>query len=386
MSVCVTGFGIVDALGSSGDECYSNYMTPHDSTSPLDTGTSIHRSFKVRTALQMPAGADPAHLSKTSQMALHVVHQACEMAGVPRNSNVAVIFSSSVPVDLQDQFYAHKHGATTKRLGPRKLLDSLPGAAPALISSFFGFDGLSIGINAACATGLTSLDYAMHCVDDYDYVIVGAGESPSLTTAAVFNTLGALSNHSRPFDTTRSGFVLGEGAGCLVLESEEKARARNAVIFAQLHKPGISTDRGTDVAPDPMGIGAKTSMQKAIDNAGIGASDIDFVNAHATSTVLGDAAEYSAVRSLTSAPMYSCKGMIGHLLTAAGVNELIYSILFARRGHSGFNVNLNNPPADSEFLPTSPIYTNKLKTITLKNSFGFGKRCTSIILEVNHAQ
>jgi 3-oxoacyl-[acyl-carrier-protein] synthase II len=305
------------------------------------------------------------------------------MAGVPHNSNTAVIFSTTMPLDHQDQFYAHKHGASSKRLGPRKLIDSLPGATPALISSTFGFDGISVGMSAACATGLSSIDYAVRCLEDYDYVVVGAAESPSPTTASLFGTLGALSNESRPFDQKRDGFVLGEGAGCLVLESEAKAKARGARILARLHKPGMAIDHGTDVAPDPDGIGAIAAMQSALSYAGIQPTDIDYVNAHATSTVLGDLAEYKAVRSLTPAPMYSCKGMIGHLLTSAGINELIYAILFAERGHGGFNAKLDQPIEGAHSLPTAPSSTAKSTITTLKNSFGFGRRCASIVLEVD---
>lgn len=386
MAACVTGYGIIDALGSGGTDCYNAYMRMEDQRSPFDTGTSITHSFQVNSSIQLPPGVDGSHLSKTSRMGLHVVEQACSMAGVPPGSSVAVIFSSSIPLDFQDQFYAQRHGASSRRLGPRKLIDSLPGASAALISSHYQFDGISVGLTAACATGLTAIDYAIRCVDDYDYVIVGAAESPSTTTSSIFNTLGALSNESRPFDQSRSGFVLSEGAGCLVLESEEKARARGAVTYARLHKPGVAADRGSDVAPDLDGIGALSSMRRALSAAGINAEDIDFVNAHATSTIIGDAVEYKAVRELCDAPMYSCKGMFGHLLTAAGINELIYTILFSSHGHSGFNVNLQTPIETALYLPVDPIFSKKQTITTLKNSFGFGKRCASIVVEVPNVQ
>lgn len=386
MVACVTGYGIIDALGNNGADCYKTYMQGVDCRSVFDTGTQIDRSFQVTSAVQLPSDVDGLHLSKNSRMAMHVADQACRMAGVPHGSSAAVIFSSTMPLDFQDHFYAHRHGAVSRRLGPRKLIDSLPGASAALVSSHYGFDGIIVGLDAACATGLTAVDYAIRCLDDYDYVIVGAAESPSATTASIFNTLGAVSNESKPFDRSRSGFVLSEGAGCLVLESEEKARSRGVKVHAKLHKPGMAADLGSDVAPDLEGIGALSSMRRALKAAGIEVEDVDFINAHATSTIIGDMVEYKAVRELTDAPVYSCKGMFGHLLTAAGINELIYTILFSTHGHGGFNVNLQTPIEGAVGLPTVPMASNKQSIITLKNSFGFGKRCASIVVEASHVQ
>lgn len=380
MWVCVTGYGIVDALGSSGEQCYANYLQPNTFTSELETKTPINTIYRVTTPLTLPPKVNVAHLSRNSQLALHAVKQACDMAGVPSGSNTAVMFASDIPHDTQELFFSNYYGDNPKRVGPRRLIDALMGASAALVSSTFEFQGLSDGVYAACASGLASVDYAMRCVDDYDYVVVGTAESPSPLSASLFNALGALSNNSIPFDKNRNGFVLGEGAGCLVLESEEKAIKRGARIYAKLYKPGMARDHGSDVAPDPLGRGAIAAMQRAMANAGI--DDVDVVNAHATSTAIGDSVEYNAVRSITSAPTYSCKGKIGHLLTASNINELVYGILFSRNGHLGFNRHISEPIDGSINLPTAPIFTDSDKITTLKNSFGFGGRCVSMVMEV----
>jgi 3-oxoacyl-[acyl-carrier-protein] synthase II len=379
-TACITGFGLIDALGSTPDECYRNYMSDQLFTTHMDTNTPINTKYGVRAAPVLPQGVNGLHLSNNSRLALHVVDQACEMAGVQKGSNASVLFTSDIPRDSQDQFYDNYYGGNARRLGPRRLIDSLPGASASLVSSVFNFQGFSDGLNAACATGLASIDYAMRCIDDYDYIIVGAAESPSPATASLFHTLGAISNVSKPFDTTRNGFVLAEGAGCLIIESEEKARKRNAPIYAKIHKPGIAMDKGSDVAPDPHGQGAIAAMRQALLNAGL--DDVDAVNAHATSTPVGDVIEYNAVRTLTDAPMYSCKGKIGHLLTSSGINEMIYSILFSQHGHTGYNYQLTSPLENSHNLPTSPIHLDKQSITTMKNSFGFGGRCIALVMEV----
>lgn len=223
----------------------------------------------------------------------------------------------------------------------------------------------------------------MRFLDDYDYIVVGAGDCCSSKHAAnIFGSLGALANHSSPFDNNRAGFVLGDGAGCIILESEAKAKARGAKIYATLHKPGFSGDTSSDTSPDPDGRGAKEAMRRAIANAGN--IEIDAVNAHATSTIVGDKIEYDAIRSITNAPIYSCKGKIGHTINASGIIETIYTIMFSQHHHLGYTFNLNNPFVDDPNLPVQPIMLDKSIT-TLNNSFGFGGRCVSQVIEVPYA-
>lgn len=384
MYACVTGFGIIDALGASPEECYANYMSDSVPVSKIKTRTEIDTFFGVdEDKIILPSSIARNRISKQTALSLHTAKQACEMAGIMSSSNTAVIFASGVPTDSYEEHFSNYYTSRGKRLGPRKFIDTISGSVSSTISSLFGFTGARTANHAACTTGIFSIDYAIRCLEDYDHILVGTSEIVTETTVHLFNSLKALSNTSMPFDHHRSGFVAGEGSGCLVLESEKKARYRNAKVYARIHLPGFANDDEGDTLPDPDGKGAIIAMHKAISNAGIGVGDIDFVNAHATSTPAGDEVEYRAVRRVTEAPMYSCKGKIGHLLTSCNINEIIYSILFSQKSHSGFNANLTSPIPQSRHLPTSPVFVNKESIMTLKNSFGFGGRCASLIVTVN---
>lgn len=384
MYACVTGYGIIDALGASPEECYANYMSDSVPVSKIKTRTEIDTFFGVdEDKIILPSSVARNRISKQTALSLHTAKQACEMAGITSSSNTAVIFASGVPTDSYEEHFLNYYTSQGKRVGPRKFIDTISGSTSYAISSLFGFTGARTANHAACTTGIYSIDYAIRCLEEYDHVVVGTSEIVTETTIHLFESLRALSNNSMPFDQHRSGFVAGEGSGCLVLESEKKARARNARVYARVYLPGLASDDEGDTLPNPDGKGAIAAMRKAIDNAGIQFSDVDFVNAHATSTPAGDEVEYRAVRGVTEAPVYSCKGKIGHLLTSCNINEIIYSILFSQKSHSGFNTNLTTPIYQSHHLPTSPVYVNKTSIVTLKNSFGFGGRCASLIITVH---
>ena len=376
MKACVTGFGIVDALGFTPTQCYENYMSDKDFIQHLESDTPINRAFIVdEKACEYPPGVKIPPLSRSARLSLHAVKHAISSAGVSPSENVGVFFSHGALGEIDHEFH------TGKRLSPRRVISGLVGSIPSLISQTYGFRGINTGTSAACATGLITIDYAMRFLDEYDYVVVGAADCLSSKHGALlFNQIGALANHSTPFDNGRAGFVLGDGAGCLILESYEKAVARGAKIHAILHKPGISNDTSSDTSPDPDGRGAKDAMRKALANSGF--EDVDAVNAHATSTVIGDIIEYNAIRSITNAPIYSCKGKMGHTINASGIIETIYTIMFASNKHIGYTFNLKDPLSADPGLVTEPVYLDNI--VTLNNSFGFGGRCVSQVIEVSN--
>lgn len=381
IKACVTGYGIIDALGNNPLDCYNNYMSDKNFVSNATLTPNINKCFSVNDEeCILPSGHKETHLSKSSKFALHVVHQAMSMANVSDTKNVGVFFSGNIPLDHHQTFFSNLYGTSTKRLTPRKILNVLPGSLSTLITLTYQFRGINVGVSAACATGIATIDYAMRYIDEYDYVIVGSTDDSAHPIAAkLFDTLGALSNESKPFDKDRLGFVLGEGAGCFILESEEKALARGAKIYARLHKVGIASDTSSETSPDPEGKGAIESMNKSISNAGL---EIDFVNAHGTSTIVGDDIEFNAISKVLDVPIYSCKGKIGHTLAASAIIESIYIVLFGINGHSGYNFNLTNPLSNSSNLITKPRFINNKNIVTLKNSFGFGGRCMSQVIEV----
>lgn len=379
MKACVTGFGMVDALGFDPNSCYREYMTHGTKTSQIDTGLAIHTAYVVDdTKCILPPSINHVNLSRNARMALHAANQA--LKDVPYSQNVGVFFSGNMPTDLQDEFFTKYHQGSRRLVSPRKTINILPGFTSSIIAQTFGFEGINTGAIAACSTGTATIDYAMRYLDDYDYVVVGSTDDSSLRPSAhLFNILGALSNHSAPFDKSRNGFVLGEGAGCLILEHPDKAAARGAKVYATLHKVHSATDTESETSPDRQGKGAVKAMRSAIDEYG---GIIDVVNAHGTSTVIGDQIEYDAIRSVISAPIFSCKGKIGHTLNASGIIETIYNILFGINHHTGFNHNLTEPLADDSNLITHPIQIDR-DIVVLKNTFGFGGRCTSQVIEIH---
>jgi 3-oxoacyl-[acyl-carrier-protein] synthase II len=224
-------------------------------------------------------------------------------------------------------------------------------------------------------------------------MIAGGTEAVSLPlTFAGFDQMGALSRRndaperaSRPFDRDRDGFVVGEGAGILILESLEHARARGAYIYAELASIGMTADAGHITAPDEHGEGARKAMLMALERAGIRPEDVDYINAHGTATPLGDVSETRAIKRLFGAHAYqlavsSTKSQIGHLLGGAGAVEAIATLMALDRGILPPTINLDNPDPECD-LDYVPNRARPAKVeVALSNSFGFGGHNSAIVL------
>jgi 3-oxoacyl-[acyl-carrier-protein] synthase II len=228
---------------------------------------------------------------------------------------------------------------------------------------------------------------------DADVMVAGGSESPvnriSMAGFAAARALSTGSNDqparaSRPYDKDRDGFVLSEGAGCVVLEERDHARRRGARIYAELVGYGLSGDAYHITAPDPSGDGALRCMHNAIRRAGITAADIDYINAHGTSTPLGDEIELNAVHRLVGnaaarLSMSSTKSSIGHLLGAAGAVEAIFSILASRDNIAPPTINLDNPSVDTAIDLVPHRARKRDIDVVLSNSFGFGGTNASLV-------
>jgi 3-oxoacyl-[acyl-carrier-protein] synthase II len=309
----------------------------------------------------------------------YAVEQAMKMAKVPSTVNVAVVVSSVTGGnDLRWEQYLTRF--QNKRYPLKKSLNILHDALCSAISQQYEFTGVNLSLYSACATGLMSIDYGINLVNEYDYVVVGGADNGSnVIDISFFNSLQALSNHSAPFDDKRDGFVIGSGAGALILESEEKARARGAPIHATVFSAGNASDGFDRTAPS--GKGACLAMEKALINAKV--DTVDFVNAHGTGTPAGDRVEYdSIIKVVGDKPIYSNKGKIGHTLAAAGVIETIYSIESMNKQILPPNFNFKNASYDvAQNLVRKPIYFDKKTAYTLNNSFGFGGKCSSMVVQ-----
>ncbi len=295
------------------------------------------------------------------------------------------VFSDQTKVLLQEG---------PKRLSPFFIPMLISDMAPGLISMEYGLRGPNYAIVSACATGNNNIgDAFMLLQRGTADVMVCGGTEASVTELGVggFNAIKAMSTRndtpqtaSRPFDATRDGFVLGEGAGALVLETLEHAQARGAKIYAELIGVGMSADAYHMTAPHPEGIGAALGMRNALDDAGIAPEEVDYLNMHGTATPLGDVAETNAIKEVFGDHAYemslsSTKSMTGHLLGAAGAVEAIASILAVVHNRVPPTINFETPDPLCDLDYTFNAPKERDVRTAASNAFGFGGHNTTLI-------
>jgi 3-oxoacyl-[acyl-carrier-protein] synthase II len=282
-----------------------------------------------------------------------------------------------------------------RRVSPFLIPMMLPDAAGGQVAITFGMRGPNLGLISACATGTNALGEAAEVIrrGGADVMVAGGAEAAiNNVTLAGFNSMGAISTRndeperaSRPFDKDRDGFLAGEGAGVLVLESEAHALARGARIWGEVLGYGITNDAYHISAPLENGAGAVVCMRLALEQAGLAPADIDYLNAHGTSTPLNDKSETAAVKTVFGEraydlPISSTKSMTGHLLGAAGAVEAIFCLLALRDGRLPPTINYEtpDPECDLDYVPNQA----RAKAVhrVMSNSFGFGGHNACIVL------
>ena len=288
---------------------------------------------------------------------------------------------------------------TLNKKGPKKISPFfVPGAISNMVSGYaslrFGFKGPNISIASACSSASHSIGYSFRSISygDADMMLTGGAEMATTPLGmSGFNAAKALSTNneypqsaSRPWDKARDGFVLGEGAGCLMLEEYEHAKKRGANIYAEIVGFGMSADAFHITAPPEGGKGAALAMSNALLDAKLDKSRINYVNAHGTSTPAGDIAETLAIKSVfqdhaQSLIVSSTKSMTGHLLGAAGAIEAIFSILAIRDNVCPPTINLEDPDDGCDLNYSANQATNQEISYSLSNSFGFGGTNASLI-------
>ena len=288
------------------------------------------------------------------------------------------------------------HEKGPRRLSPFFIPSSLINLASGQVSIRYGFRGPNHSVVTACSTGAHAIGDAARLIerDDADVMVAGGAEAGVCRTGvAGFAAARALSTHfndtperaSRPWDVARDGFVMGEGAGVVVLEEYEHAKGRGAAVYAEILGYGMSGDAHHVTAPEPEGSGGYRSMLHALKTAGLNVDEIDYINAHGTSTPLGDEIELGAVKRLFGEnarrlSMSSTKSSIGHLLGAAGSVELIFSIFAINHGVVPPTLNLDNPSPGCD-LDLVPHQAKERKVDrALSNSFGFGGTNATVIV------
>ncbi len=408
--VVVTGIGAITPLGKTLDEFWEgliNGVSGADFIKQFDCS-----KFKTRFACEVKE-FDPTNyldrkearkIDRFTQFALIVSDQAVKDAGISKENvnpdRVGVIFASGIGglITFQEEVSAFALGDGTPRFNPFFIPKMILDIAAGQISMRHGFRGPNFAVVSACASSTNAI------IDAYDNIRLGkadivlTGGSEAVVSAAGlggFNAMKALSERnddpktaSRPFDKERDGFVMGEGAGLLVLEELEHALNRGAKIYCEIAGGGATADAHHITAPHPEGLGANNVMKAALKDAGLQPEDIDYINVHGTSTPLGDIAETKAILNVFGEHAYhlnisSTKSMTGHCLGAAGALEAIASVMAVK--HDIVPPTINHFTDDPELDPRLNFTFNQAQKRTvraaLSNTFGFGGHNASVIVK-----
>ena len=399
--VVVTGMGLISPLGNSVKESWSNCINGCSGISdnivdledmPIKVGGRI-RDFDPTQYID---SKDIRRLDTFVQYGVSAGIQAIEDAGLDNNVNkdrVGLNIGSGIGgLDSIEKNKDILNKKSFKRVSPFFVPGSIINMTPGYLSIIKGYTGPNLSIVTACASSNHAIGTSARLIAYGDADVMVTGGSEMATTplgVSGFLASRALSKSddpmtaSRPWDKDRDGFVLSDGAAILVLEEYEHAKNRSANIYAEVIGFGMSSDAYHMTAPSEDGSGASLSISRAISDAGISANNIDYINAHATSTPLGDLAECNAVKSIFDSPppISSTKSMTGHTLGAAGAVESIFSILSIVNNVSPPTINLNNPDegCDLDFIPKD-ARDMKIE-VSLNNSFGFGGTNSTLIFK-----
>jgi 3-oxoacyl-[acyl-carrier-protein] synthase II len=382
----VVGYGIIDALGTTPNESFSNMINDQDFSRELDF--MVEQNHKITHGIYLDdmripnLDNSPKGMTKLQRMALYATDYALTMSKLPHSKNVAVIYSTIVN-DLETIDEVYTKLSENKRLNPRLILNRIPDMMPSHIATYYQFMGHTTSVYCACATGINSIDYAMRLIDEYDYVIVGSGDAGCFNMPVrSFHAFGAMSNYSCPFDDTRNGFVMGDGAGTLILQAADKVKEYGSTVYAKLYPPGMSNDAYDATSPAADGRGAHLAITKALAQV---TGPIHAINAHATSTPVGDVIEYQVcTEHFGATPIYAPKGKIGHTMAGCGIVETVYAIESMRQGIIPHVHNLKDCSYDQyNALVREPKQFPNVDVLrTSNNSFGFGGKCASQVIEV----
>ena len=399
--VVVTGMGLISPLGNSVNESWSNCIKGCSGISenvvdledmPIKVGGRIHDFDPT----QYIDSKDIRRLDTFVQYGVSAGIQAIEDAGLDNsidNNRVGLNIGSGIGgLDGIEKSKDILEKKSFKRVSPFFVPGSIINMTPGYLSIIKGYTGPNLSIVTACASSNHAIGTSARLIayGDADVMVTGGSEMATTPLGiSGFLASRALSKcrdpktASRPWDKDRDGFVLSDGAAILILEEYEHAKNRSANIYAEVVGFGMSADAYHMTAPSEDGTGASLSISRAVSDAGISTNDIDYINAHATSTPLGDLAECNAVKSIFDLPppISSTKSMTGHTLGAAGAVESIFSILSIVNNIAPPTINLNNPDqgCDLDFIPKE---ARDMKIdVSLNNSFGFGGTNSTLIFK-----
>ena len=407
--VVVTGLGALTPIGNNIQEYWDALVSGKSGAAPITYyDTEKHKTkfacevknFNIENFMDRK---EARRMDKFAQYAVAASEEAIADAGITADNvnkhRVGVIWGAGIGglETFQDEVISYAEGDGTPRFNPFFIPKMIADIAPAHISMRNGFMGPNYTTVSACASSANAL------IDAFNYirlgmcdVIISGGSEAAVTIAGMggFNSMQALSTRnespetaSRPFDATRDGFVLGEGGAGVILEEYEHAKARGAKIYAEMVGGGMTADAYHITAPHPEGLGARNVMLAALEDAGMRADEIDYINTHGTSTPIGDGAEVKAITAVFGEHAYqlnisATKSMTGHCLGAAGVIEAIASIKAVM--HDVIPPTINHFTDDPDIDPKLNFTFNKAQTRTvraaLSNTFGFGGHNACVIV------
>lgn len=396
--VVVTGMGTVTPLGLSVEETWKNILASQSGVSTIshfdvgDSPTKISASVKGFQAEQFVSLKEIKKMDVFVLYAIAAAQEALQDSGLDLNTVDKNRFGVSVGSGIGGMPMIEKTCDALFAGGPRKVSpffvpSAIINMASGQISIMHGFRGPNVALVSACSTGSHCIGYSVRTIQygDADFMLAGGSEMADCALGmAGFTSMRAMSRRndeptkaSRPWDKDRDGFVLGDGAGVLLLEEYEHAKRRGAKIYAEIIGVGMSADAYHITSPDENGLGAMLSMQNALNDAHLNPGQIDYINAHSTSTPTGDVLELLAIKKTFGQHAYdlcvsSTKSMTGHLLGAAGAVEAIFSILAIRDQVAPPTINLDNPDEGCDLNLVAHVPQERTMRITMSNSFGFG--------------
>ena len=411
--VVVTGLGAITPVGNNAEDTWNNLLAGKSGAAPITLFDAS--KFKTQFACEVK-GFNPADyidrkesrkMDRYAQLAIAAAVQAVDdsamnLETVDKN-RIGVVFGvgiGGIKTFEDEVVYYGKNAENGPKFNPFFIPKMISDIAAGQISIRFGFHGPNYATTSACASSTNALADAFNLIrlGKADAIVAGGAEA-AICACGVggFNAMHALSTRnddpehaSRPFSASRDGFIMGEGAGCLILEELEHAKARGAKIYAEMAGEGMSADAYHITASHPEGLGAALVMKSALEDAGMTPEDIDYINVHGTSTPVGDISEVKAIQQLFGEHAYklnisSTKSMTGHLLGAAGAVEAMASVLSVKNDIVPPTINHEEDDKDENIDYNLNFTFNKAQKRTvraaLSNTFGFGGHNACVIFK-----
>jgi 3-oxoacyl-[acyl-carrier-protein] synthase II len=408
--VVITGIGVLSPIGNNIAEFWESLVVGKSGAAPITYFNT--EKYKTKFACELKNfdlfehfdRKEAKRYDKFTQYALVAAQEAVKDSGIDAEGvdgdRVGVVFSSGIGglKMIEEEYKYYFDNDFTPRFNPFFIPKIISDIAAGHISMKYGFRGPNFSPVAACASSTIALIEAMQFIQlgKADVIVAGGAEAAILEGGiGGFSSMKALSERnddpasaSRPYDKDRDGFVMGEGAGALVVEAYEHAVARGAKIYAEIVGTGLSADAYHLTAPHPDGLGAKIVMREALKEAGLKPSDVDYINTHGTSTPLGDNSELKAIIDVFGEDAYklnisSTKSMTGHLLGAAGAIEAIACVLAIQNGIVPPTINhvTDDPEIDPKLNLTFNKAQNREVRTALSNTFGFGGHNAAVLFK-----